>query len=48
MSLCGGQHKSKAWTKDEIREHIKEPCIDCYCGISFKKQRKTKDRNCSL
>jgi len=39
-SICGGQHKSKTWTKEEISKHIRDPCIDCYCGIGFKKARK--------
>lgn len=44
MSICGGQHKSKSWTKEEISEHILDPCIDCYCGIGFKKARTTKQK----
>jgi len=35
--VCGGQHLSKEWTEEEIREHLKDPCIDCYCGIPFNK-----------
>jgi len=38
MSICGGQHQSKTWTKDEIKSHLKDPCIDCYCGIPFLKK----------
>ena len=38
MSICGGQHLSKCWTHKEILKHLKDPCIDCYCGIPFKKQ----------
>ena len=39
MSICGGQHQSKIWTKDEIHKHIFEPCIDCYCDIPFKRRK---------
>ncbi len=36
-SICGGQHKSREWTKEEIKKHMfEDPCIDCYCGIDFK------------
>lgn len=40
MSLCGGQHQSKFWTSEEIKNHIKEPCVDCFCGIDFKQRSK--------
>lgn len=39
-NICGGQHLSKIWTKKEINDHLKDPCIDCYCGIPFKTNKK--------
>jgi len=38
MSICGGGHLARVWSQKEIDEHIKEPCIDCYCGIPFKEE----------
>lgn len=35
-AICGGGHRSHEWTPKEIHEH--EPCIDCYCGIPFKRK----------
>jgi len=43
MSLCCGNHQRKTWTTDEIFDHmLNEPCIDCYCGIPFKKIKDKK------
>jgi len=40
MSICGGQHQSKTWSKNEIVQHMTDPCIDCYCDIPFKEKKK--------
>ena len=34
-AICGGGHTSHFWTLKEIKEH--EPCLDCYCGVPFKR-----------
>lgn len=35
-AICGGGHRSHEWSDEEIKEH--SVCIDCYCGISFKRE----------
>jgi hypothetical protein len=39
-AICGGAHQSRYWTRKEIMKHLDNTCIDCYCGIPFKKKKR--------
>ena len=35
-AICGGQHQSKEWDDADVIDH--EVCVDCYCGIPFRRK----------